>query len=200
MCIPHGNADTERMFSHLNAIKSSSRTRLSDATLKASLVVKLNNNIDCYKFEPSHQMILDARQVWILLYQLYSNFMPYSSCCFITSYAMHMLVLFCINRSATSKLCQLPTREDVCRARFGLWSGGRDLNSKTKAATKEPSKIVGLHLCITILGLLIKFLNRCLNWTIDNQLNQTSAVNTITSLPTALSSGLLWFEMSTEKG
>ena len=63
MCIPHGNADTEKMISHLNAIKSSSQTRLSDATLKASLAVKLNNTISCYKFQPSHQMILDVRQV-----------------------------------------------------------------------------------------------------------------------------------------
>ena len=44
MTVPHGNADTERLFSHLNNIKSSVRSQLQDSTLKASLMVKSNNN------------------------------------------------------------------------------------------------------------------------------------------------------------
>lgn len=79
MSIPHGNADTERMFSHLNNMKTAQRSQMSDGTLKSCLIVKLNNDTDCYTFEPSAEMIKDARTATMqLLSESRSNRLLYT--------------------------------------------------------------------------------------------------------------------------
>lgn len=59
LCIPHANADCERIFSKINLIKTKQRNRLVtntiNGTLLASQAVKYSGN--CIKFEPSQAMI-----------------------------------------------------------------------------------------------------------------------------------------------
>ena len=42
LCIPHGNADSERMFSCINLIKTDHRNHLETSTIQACLDIKLN--------------------------------------------------------------------------------------------------------------------------------------------------------------
>ena len=54
LCIPHGNADSERMFSCINLIVTDHRNQLDTSTVEACLDIKLNSNCtDCRKYEPS---------------------------------------------------------------------------------------------------------------------------------------------------
>ena len=58
LCIPHGNADVERLFSLMNNVKTSIRNQLGNDTVTALLVIKNNNGDDvCYNFQPTKEMI-----------------------------------------------------------------------------------------------------------------------------------------------
>lgn len=52
LCLPHGNADVERLFSHVSLIKTNKRNLLLDSTLCSLLHAKFNEK-ECFEFEPS---------------------------------------------------------------------------------------------------------------------------------------------------
>ena len=54
LCIPHGNADSERIFSY----------QLDTSTISVCLDIKLNSNCtDRRKYEPCHDMVKATRKV-----------------------------------------------------------------------------------------------------------------------------------------
>ena len=57
LVIPHGNADTERLFSHVGLNKTKHRNSLSISTLNALLTVQFNMNQNCYEFKPSADLV-----------------------------------------------------------------------------------------------------------------------------------------------
>ena len=57
LVIPHGNADTERLFSRLGLNKTKHRNSLSLSTLNALLTVQFNMKQSCYEFKPSSGLI-----------------------------------------------------------------------------------------------------------------------------------------------
>ena len=64
LCIPHGNADSERMFSCINLIVTDHRNQLDTSTIEACLDIKINSNcVDCRKYEPSHDVVKATRKV-----------------------------------------------------------------------------------------------------------------------------------------
>ena len=54
LIIPHGNADIERMFSH---VKTKLQNRLSNETLSALLCLQFNVSEPCFDFKPTKQMV-----------------------------------------------------------------------------------------------------------------------------------------------
>ena len=48
--VPHGNADVERMFSHIGLNKTKLRSQLSTETLSALLCLQFNMEENCYNF------------------------------------------------------------------------------------------------------------------------------------------------------
>ena len=64
LCIPHGNADSERTFSSINLIVTDHRNQLDTSTIEACLDIKINSNCtDCRKYKPSHDVVKDTRKV-----------------------------------------------------------------------------------------------------------------------------------------
>ena len=64
LSIPHGNADSERMFSQINLIKTQHRCQLDTSTVAACLDTKLNLPIsDCRKYEPQREVVKATRKV-----------------------------------------------------------------------------------------------------------------------------------------
>lgn len=63
LIVPHGNADIERMFSHLGLNKTKIRSCLGTETLTALLRLQFNVNEPCYSFKPTKQMIERCRNV-----------------------------------------------------------------------------------------------------------------------------------------
>ena len=62
LCIPHGNADSERMFSCINLIVTDHRNQLDTSTIEACLDIKFNSDCaDCRKYEPSHDVVKATR-------------------------------------------------------------------------------------------------------------------------------------------
>ena len=65
LTIPHGNADSERMFSQINLITTDHRNKLHTSTLSACMDVKINlasaKNCTCY--EPTTDVIKATRKV-----------------------------------------------------------------------------------------------------------------------------------------
>ncbi len=53
LIIPHGNADTERLFSHLGLNKTKHRNCLGISTLNSLLIVQFNVPEKCFNFKPS---------------------------------------------------------------------------------------------------------------------------------------------------
>ena len=54
LSIPHGNSDSERMFSHINLIVTDHRNQLQTSTVSACLDVKINSKTtDCRHYEPT---------------------------------------------------------------------------------------------------------------------------------------------------
>ena len=53
----HGNADTERLFSHVDLNKTKHRKSLALTTLNSILLtVQFNKPIPCYSFKPSNEL------------------------------------------------------------------------------------------------------------------------------------------------
>ena len=57
LIIPHGNADTERLFSHLDLNKTKLRNSLSIDTLNSLLTIQFNVPQKCYEFKPTKEII-----------------------------------------------------------------------------------------------------------------------------------------------
>ena len=55
--IPHGNADTERLFSHIGLNKTKHRNSLSLETLNSLLTIQFNKTTPCYEFKPSNDLV-----------------------------------------------------------------------------------------------------------------------------------------------
>lgn len=65
LCIPHGNADSERMFSCINLIITvcDHRNQLDTSTVEACFDIKLNSNCTgCRKYEPSRDVLKATRK------------------------------------------------------------------------------------------------------------------------------------------
>ena len=56
LIIPHGNADTERVFSKMNLIKTKLRNCLVNKSLNSLLAVNCNFNKACYEFDPPSEV------------------------------------------------------------------------------------------------------------------------------------------------
>ena len=57
LIIPHGNSDTERLFSHIGLNKTKHRSCLSIDTLNSLLTIQFYTPYKCYEFRPSQDMI-----------------------------------------------------------------------------------------------------------------------------------------------
>ena len=55
--IPQGNADTERLFSHIGLNKTKHRNSLSNSTLNSLLTVQFNVPKKCYEFKPNTELL-----------------------------------------------------------------------------------------------------------------------------------------------
>ena len=70
LCLPHGNADCERIFSHVQLIKTKTRNRMGLELLNSLLTVKCNKPfIDCFELIPSEKMYSNARRALSYLEQ-----------------------------------------------------------------------------------------------------------------------------------
>ena len=63
LVIPHGNADTERVFSHLGLNKTKHRNSLGISTLNSLLTVQFNTPQKCHEFKPSADLIRRCKNV-----------------------------------------------------------------------------------------------------------------------------------------
>ena len=61
LIIPHGNADVERMFSHMGLNKTKIRNSLGVDTLTALLQLQCNNKEPCFAFNPTNAMLAKCR-------------------------------------------------------------------------------------------------------------------------------------------
>ena len=61
LCIPHGNAESEQIFSWLALTKIKFRSRMAGKTLNGILTVNFNVKDACYSFIPTKQMPQKAR-------------------------------------------------------------------------------------------------------------------------------------------
>ena len=57
LIIPHGNTDTERLFSHLGLNKTKLTNSLSIDTLNSLLTIQFNVPQKCYEFKPTKEII-----------------------------------------------------------------------------------------------------------------------------------------------
>ena len=57
LVIPHGNAYTERLFSHIGLNKIKYRNRLGISTLKSLLTVQFNVPQKCYEFKMNTELL-----------------------------------------------------------------------------------------------------------------------------------------------
>ena len=67
LCIPHGNSESERMFSHINLIRTDHRNQLQTSTVAACMDVKINSKvkdcIGCTYEPPSKEVVTVTRKV-----------------------------------------------------------------------------------------------------------------------------------------
>ena len=61
LCLPHSNADSERVFSHVRKVHTEYRKTMGIDTLTSYLQVKLNCDDPCYKINPSEEMLKSAK-------------------------------------------------------------------------------------------------------------------------------------------
>ena len=70
LCLPHGNADCERIFSHVQLIKTKTRNRMELALLNSPLAFRCNKPFsDCFELIPSEKMYYNARRALSYLEQ-----------------------------------------------------------------------------------------------------------------------------------
>ena len=63
LCIPHGNADSERMFSCINLIRTDHCNQLEASTIQACIDIKLNSTVTDCRVEPPQDVIKATRKV-----------------------------------------------------------------------------------------------------------------------------------------
>ena len=63
LSLPHSNADAERSFSILRKIQQDSRGNLHHQTTTSLLSCKMNQDAECYKFNPTDQLLRKAKTV-----------------------------------------------------------------------------------------------------------------------------------------
>lgn len=61
LVLPHGNADVERVFSHVSLIKNDKRNSLHHSTLNSILHVKFNSEVDCHCYAPKDILIKSVK-------------------------------------------------------------------------------------------------------------------------------------------
>ncbi len=52
LCLPHSNADVERIFSHVTVIKTKARNKMKTKTLDAIIMTKQSLRCTCVEFQP----------------------------------------------------------------------------------------------------------------------------------------------------
>ena len=57
LILPHGNADTERVFSKMNLIKTKLRNSIGNKSMNALLTLDCNQSVPCYEFNPPLDVI-----------------------------------------------------------------------------------------------------------------------------------------------
>ena len=62
LCLPHSNADSERVFSQVRKINTEYRKRMGHETLTAILQVKMNCDDRCFQFSPTKDMLCAAKK------------------------------------------------------------------------------------------------------------------------------------------
>ena len=63
LIVPHGNADIERMFSHMGLNKTKLRNSLGIETLTALLQLQVNIKEPCFSFKPTPQKMARCKNV-----------------------------------------------------------------------------------------------------------------------------------------
>ena len=93
--IPVSNADPERVFSVLKKIQTEMRSELNNDTICSLMCVKQNQDISCFQYEPSDNLLKTAKQA-VLTYQSSLKAIPkkFVKVLHVNKY-MH-LSLFCI--------------------------------------------------------------------------------------------------------
>ena len=62
LCLPHSNADAERVFSAIGLNKTDTRNALSlDGTLSSIMTIKMATEEPCFRYEPSAEIIQSSR-------------------------------------------------------------------------------------------------------------------------------------------
>ena len=63
LCLPHSNADEERVFSHVQLNKTPHRDSMDiNCTLSSILTVKMATKEPCFKYEPSSQVLMASKK------------------------------------------------------------------------------------------------------------------------------------------
>ena len=62
LCLPHSNADSERVFSQVHKINIEYRKRMGHETLTALLQVKMNCDDRCFQTSPTKDMLCAAKE------------------------------------------------------------------------------------------------------------------------------------------
>ena len=81
LIIPHGNADVERIFSHMGLNKTRVCNSLGDDTLTSLLRMQFNVKESCYGFKPTSRMLEKCKMLylhWLPLPQ--TNFICFLLC------------------------------------------------------------------------------------------------------------------------
>ena len=63
LSLPNSNADSKRVFSMVKKIDTDSKSNLGQDTLCALLSCKINTEDNCYKFQPSVELLKSAKSV-----------------------------------------------------------------------------------------------------------------------------------------
>ena len=73
LCLPHSNADSERVFSQVRKINTEYGKRMEYETLTALLQVKMNCDGHCFQFSPTKDMLCAAKDAAKVYNQQHSH-------------------------------------------------------------------------------------------------------------------------------